>query len=81
MVCAVARGKGRGGVLYCSQRLPLRSAAQPSQCHFYHAKPSGVIGEQGHLAYLMFDKVVKISQNQRVQVEVQTQNKFLLKNY
>ena len=33
----------------------------------YHAKPSGVIGEQGHLAYLMFDKVVKLSENQRVQ--------------
>ena len=33
----------------------------------YRAKPSGVIGEQGHLAYLMFDKVVKLSQNQRVQ--------------
>ena len=28
---------------------------------------SGVIGEQGHLAYLMFDKVVKLSENQRVQ--------------
>ena len=33
----------------------------------YHRKPSGVIGEQGHLAHLMFDKVVKLSQNQRVQ--------------
>lgn len=33
----------------------------------YHVKPSGVIGEQGHLAYLMFDKVVKLTQNQRVQ--------------
>ena len=33
----------------------------------YHAKPSGVLGEQGHLAYLMFDKVVKLTQNQRVQ--------------
>jgi len=33
----------------------------------YHAKPSGVMGEQGHLAYLMFDKVVQLSQNQRVQ--------------
>ena len=33
----------------------------------YHSKPSGVIGEQGHLAYLMFDKVVKLTENQRVQ--------------
>lgn len=32
----------------------------------YHSNPSGVIGEQGHLAYLMFDKVAKITENQRV---------------
>jgi len=25
------------------------------------------MGEQGHLAYLIFDKVVQLSQNQRVQ--------------
>lgn len=29
--------------------------------------PSGIIAEQGHLAYLMFDRVVKLSVNQRVQ--------------
>ena len=33
----------------------------------YHTKPSGPIGEQGQIAYLMFDKVVKLSANQRVQ--------------
>ena len=33
----------------------------------YHTKPSRPIGEQGHIAYLMFDKVVKLSANQRVQ--------------
>jgi hypothetical protein len=33
----------------------------------YHTKPSGIIAEQGHLAYLMFDKVVKLCVNQRVQ--------------
>lgn len=33
----------------------------------YHAKPTGIIAEQGHLvAYLMFNKVVKLCVNQRV---------------
>ena len=34
----------------------------------YHSMPSGIIAEQGHLAYLMFNKVpvVKLSVNQRV---------------
>lgn len=32
----------------------------------YHAKPSNVIGEQGYYAYMMFDKVVTLSVNQRV---------------
>ena len=33
----------------------------------YHAKPSNNIGEQGYLAYRMFDKVIKLTVNQRVQ--------------
>ena len=33
----------------------------------YHAKPSNNIAEQGYLAYRMFDKVVKLTVNQRVQ--------------
>ncbi len=33
----------------------------------YHAKPSNAVGEQGHQAYHMFDKVVKLTVNQRVQ--------------
>jgi ATP-dependent DNA helicase PIF1 len=33
----------------------------------YHAKPSNAVGEQGHQAYYMFDKVVKLAVNQRVQ--------------
>ena len=33
----------------------------------YHAKPSNAIGEQGFQAYYMFDKVVKLTVNQRVQ--------------
>ncbi len=33
----------------------------------YHAKPSSSIGEQGHLVFLMFTNVVKLTVNQRVQ--------------
>ena len=33
----------------------------------YHSKPTSSLGEQGHLAYLMFTKVIKLSVNQRVQ--------------
>ena len=33
----------------------------------YHSKPSSDIGEQGYQAYQMFDKVVKLTVNQRVQ--------------
>ena len=33
----------------------------------YHSQPSNPIGEQGYLTYKMFDKVVKLTVNQRVQ--------------
>ena len=33
----------------------------------YHAMPTNSIGEQGYLTYQMFDKVVKLNINQRVQ--------------
>ena len=33
----------------------------------YHAKPSNAVGEQGYQAYHTFDKVVKLTVNQRVQ--------------
>ena len=33
----------------------------------YHAKPSNAVGEQGYQAYHMFEKVVKLTVNQRVQ--------------
>ena len=42
----------------------------------YHTKPSGPIGEQGHVAYLMFDKVIRLSVNQRVQGSDTTQVAF-----
>ena len=32
----------------------------------YHSKPTNSVGEQGHLAYLMFNNVIKLSVNQRV---------------
>ncbi len=32
-----------------------------------HTKPSNAVGEQGYQAYHMFDKVVKLTVNQRVQ--------------
>ena len=31
----------------------------------YHSKPTSSVGEQGHLAYLMFNNVIKLSVNQR----------------
>ncbi|XP_028416843.1 uncharacterized protein LOC114541053 [Dendronephthya gigantea] len=33
----------------------------------YHAKPTGDVGKEGHQTYRMFDKVVKLTVNQRVQ--------------
>jgi hypothetical protein len=47
----------------------------------YHAKPSNAIGEQGYQTYRMFDKVVKLTVNQRVQgmspVQVEFRNLLL----
>lgn len=42
----------------------------------YHSKPSTSLQEQGHLAYLMFDTVVKLTINQRVQGYSPEQVKF-----
>ena len=42
----------------------------------YHAKPSNAVGEQGHQAYHMFDKVVKLTVNQRVQGMTSEQVQF-----
>ena len=42
----------------------------------YHSKPSTALQEQGHLAYLMFDTVVKLTINQRVQGYSPEQVKF-----
>ena len=33
----------------------------------YHAKPSNAVGEQGYQSYRMFNKVIKLTVNQRVQ--------------
>ena len=42
----------------------------------YHARPSNSVGEQGHQAYHMFDKVVKLTVNQRVQGMTSEQVQF-----
>ncbi|CAB4038647.1 ATP-dependent DNA helicase pif1 [Paramuricea clavata] len=42
----------------------------------YHAKPSNAVGEQGYQAYHMFDKVVKLNANQRVQGMTSEQVQF-----
>ena len=42
----------------------------------YHAKPSNAVGEQGYQAYHMFDKIVKLTVNQRVQGMIPEQIQF-----
>ena len=42
----------------------------------YHAKPSNAVGEQGFQAYHLFDKVVTLTVNQRVQVSNSEQLRF-----
>ena len=42
----------------------------------YHAKPSNAVGEQGHQAYHMFEKVVKLTVNQHVQGMTSKQVQF-----
>ena len=42
----------------------------------YHAKPSNIVGEQGYQAYLMFEKVIKLTINQRVQGTTSEQVNF-----
>ncbi|KAK3746522.1 hypothetical protein QZH41_016735 [Actinostola sp. cb2023] len=42
----------------------------------YHAKPSNAVGEQGYQTYRMFDKVVKLTVNQRVQDMSTEQEEF-----
>ena len=32
----------------------------------FHSQPSNEIGQQGYIAYMMFDKVIKLTENQRV---------------
>ena len=42
----------------------------------YHSKPTSSVGKQGHLAYLMFNNVIKLSVNQRVQGTNPEQSQF-----
>ena len=58
---------------YLEENLNLILTGDPGQLPpvadkpLYHAKPSNVVGGQGYQAYHMFDKVVKLTVNQRVQ--------------
>ena len=42
----------------------------------YHSKPTSSVGKQDHLAYLMFNNVIKLSVNQRVQGTNPEQSQF-----
>ncbi len=42
----------------------------------YHAQPSNAVGEQGYQAYNMFDKVVKLTVNPRIQGMTSEQVQF-----
>ena len=42
----------------------------------YHSYPSNEVGEQGHFAYLMFNKVVVLTENQRVKGSDPAQSSF-----
>ena len=42
----------------------------------YHSNPSNALQEQGHLAYLMFNTVVKLTLNQRVKGSSPEQSRF-----
>ena len=42
----------------------------------YHSFPSTAVGEQGHFAYLMFDKVVVLTENHRVKGSDPAQTSF-----
>ena len=42
----------------------------------HHAQPSNAIGDQGYLTYHMFDKVVKLTVNQRIRGSSSEQQQF-----
>jgi len=42
----------------------------------YHSKPTNALQEQGHLAYLMFSTVIKLTLNQRVKGSRPQQSRF-----
>lgn len=42
----------------------------------YHSKPTNALQEQGHLAYLMFSTVIKLTLNQRVKGSSSEQSRF-----
>ena len=44
--------------------------------HLYHSLLSNAVGEQGHFAYLMFNRVVILTENQRVKGSDSAQTSF-----
>ena len=64
---------GGKSVILCGDPAQLPPVADKP---LYHAIPSNNIGEQGHLTYMMFDNVVKLNVNQRVQGNSPEQARF-----
>jgi ATP-dependent exoDNAse (exonuclease V) alpha subunit len=64
---------GGKSVILCGDPAQLPPVADKP---LYHAIPSNSIGEQGHLTYMMFDNVVKLDVNQRVQGNDPEQTRF-----
>ena len=64
---------GNKSVILCGDPAQLPPVADKP---LYHAIPANSIGEQGYLTYQMFDKVVKLNINQRVQGDNPEQIEF-----
>ena len=64
---------GNKSVILCGDPAQLPPVADKP---LYHSIPSNSIGEQGYLTHQMFDKVVKLNVNQRVQGDNPEQTKF-----
>ncbi len=64
---------GRKCVILCGDPARLPPVADKP---FYHTIPTNPIGKQGYLTYKMFDNVVKLNVNQRVQGDNPEQTRF-----
>ena len=64
---------GNKSIILCGDPAQLPPVADKP---LYHTIPTNTVGEQGYLTYKMFDKVVKLSVNQRVQGSNPGQTQF-----